>query len=156
MYGLKATLRICSTYSEPFPISLLFLIVICMAWSQFWCWSYSEQLFTSFSGPRLFASNYFVGALHLTLLCHWSWYHFNIQTNLPLFNYIYWVRSFGFGDVHFIVKLCHVQLKPYKEEQLDMSSTTRKNDLVSVTCSRDSNGDRPLANRRKDDDVQNW
>jgi hypothetical protein len=23
------------------------------------------------------------------------------------FNYIYWVRSFGFDDVHFIVRLCH-------------------------------------------------
>ena len=28
--------------------------------------------------------------------------------------------------------------------------TTRETDLVSATCSRDSNGDRPLANRRKD------
>jgi hypothetical protein len=51
--------------------------------------------------------------------------------------------------------ISYPKLKSYKEEQLDMSSTTRKNDLVSVTCSRDSNGDRPLANRRKDDDVQN-
>jgi hypothetical protein len=33
------------------------------------------------------------------------------------------------------------KLKPYKEEQLDMSSATRETDLVSATCSRDSNGD---------------
>ena len=26
------------------------------------------------------------------------------------FNYFYWVRSFGFGDVHFIVRLCHVTI----------------------------------------------
>jgi hypothetical protein len=26
------------------------------------------------------------------------------------FNYIYWVRSFSFGDVHFIVRLCHVTI----------------------------------------------
>ena len=25
-------------------------------------------------------------------------------------NYFYWVRSFGFGDVHFIVRLCHVTI----------------------------------------------
>ena len=46
--------------------------------------------------------------------------------------------------------ISYPKLKSYKEEQLDMSSTTRKTDLVSATCSRDSNGDRPLANRRKD------
>jgi hypothetical protein len=33
------------------------------------------------------------------------------------------------------------KLKQCKEEQLDMSSTTRETDLVSTTCSRDSNGD---------------
>jgi hypothetical protein len=27
-----------------------------------------------------------------------------------IFNYIYWVRSFAFGDVHFIMKLCHVTI----------------------------------------------
>jgi hypothetical protein len=26
------------------------------------------------------------------------------------FNYFYWVRSFGFGEVHFIVRLCHVTI----------------------------------------------
>ena len=33
------------------------------------------------------------------------------------------------------------KIEAYKEEQLDMPSTTRETDLVSATCSRDSNGD---------------
>ena len=33
------------------------------------------------------------------------------------------------------------KIEAVQEEQLDMSSATRETDLVSATCSRDSNGD---------------